>query len=177
MAANCRTALAALPAVDGDRIGIVGHSYGGKWAMFAACFNQKFACGVWSDPGIVFDEKRANVNYWEPWYLGFVPNQNRKPGLLTVENPRTGAYKTLVEEKHDLTEVLALMAPRPFLVSGGSEDTAERWQPLNRVREVYRLLGRTQAVGMTLRPKHDPTEESNEQLYGFFECFLKPKKG
>ena len=26
-----------------------------------------------SDPGIVFDEKRANVNYWEPWYLGFDP--------------------------------------------------------------------------------------------------------
>jgi dienelactone hydrolase len=175
VAANCRNALAALPNVDGDRVGVVGHSYGGKWAMFAACFNERFACGVWSDPGIVFDEKRSNVNYWEPWYLGFASNQSRKPGLVTAENPRTGAYQTLVENKHDLTEVLALMAPRPFLVSGGSEDTVERWQPLNRVREVYQLRGRTDGVALTLRPKHDPTEESNEQVYGFFECFLKRK--
>jgi hypothetical protein len=173
VAANCRNALAALPGVDPARIGIVGHSYGGKWAMFAACFNENFACGVWSDPGIVFDEIRSNVNYWEPWYLGFDPNQTRKPGLVTTENLRTGAYKTLIAEKHDLTEVLSLMAPRPFLVSGGAEDTPERWRALNRVREVYEVLGRTNAVGMTNRPKHDPTKESNEQVYAFFECFLK----
>ena len=26
------------------RIGIVGHSYGGKWALFASCLYDKFAC-------------------------------------------------------------------------------------------------------------------------------------
>ena len=61
-----------------DRPALVGHSYGGKWAMFASCLYEKFACGVWSDPGIVFDEARSNVNYWEPWYLGFDP-QRRRP--------------------------------------------------------------------------------------------------
>jgi hypothetical protein len=173
VAANCANALASLPQVDKTRIGVVGHSYGGKWAMFAACFYEKFACGVWSDPGIVFDEARSNVNYWEPWYLGFDPAVTRKPGVVTPENPRTGPYKKLMEEGHDLTEVLALMAPRPFLVSGGSEDTAERWPALNRVREVYALLGRSNAVALTTRPKHDPTPESNEAIYNFFECFLK----
>jgi hypothetical protein len=173
VSANCANALAHLPSVDKSRIGIAGHSYGGKWAMFAACFNEKFACGVWSDPGIVFDEKRSNVNYWEPWYLGFDPAITRKPGMLTPQNPRTGPYARLIQEKHDLIEVMALMAPRPFLVSGGSEDTPERWQPLNRVREVYDLLGRSNVVAMTNRPKHGPTEESNEQIYSFFECFLK----
>ena len=63
VAANCHIALASLPQVDSKRIGIMGHSYGGKWAMFAACLYDKFACSVWSDPGIVFDEKRPNVNY------------------------------------------------------------------------------------------------------------------
>ena len=57
------------------RIGVLGHSYGGKWAMFASCLFEKFACGVWSDPGIVFDESRPNVNYWEPWYLGWEPGR------------------------------------------------------------------------------------------------------
>ena len=30
---------------------------------------------------------------------------------------------------------------------------------------------------MTNRPRHDPTEESNEQLYRFLESVLKPGKG
>jgi dienelactone hydrolase len=53
-AANAHTVLAQRPDVDPARIGIVGHSFGGKWAMFASCLYEKFACAVWSDPGIVF---------------------------------------------------------------------------------------------------------------------------
>ena len=70
VAANCHTALANMPNVDPRRIGVTGHSYGGKWAMFASCLYERFACAAWSDPGIVFDETRPNINYWEPWYLG-----------------------------------------------------------------------------------------------------------
>jgi len=173
VSANCASALAALSEVDPKRIGIVGHSYGGKWAMFSMALSDKFACGVWSDPGIVFDETRPNVNYWEPWYLGKDPKNTRKPGVPTPDNPRTGAYKTLFETGHDLHEVLALIAPRPFMTSGGSEDQLERWKALNRVLEVYDLLGKTNRVAFTRRAHHDPTFESNEQIYSFFEQFLK----
>ena len=174
IAANAYNALASLPQVDPSRIAVVGHSYGGKWAMFAACFHDKFAAGVWSDPGIVFDETRPNINYWEPWYLGLDPKMNpqRKPGLPTAESPRTGAYKRIFESGGDLHEVQALMAPRPFLVSGGAEDPPARWQALNRINEVYHLLGGSNRVAMSNRPKHDPTEESNEQLYQFLVHFL-----
>ena len=174
VAANCRNALASLPEVDPKRIGIVGHSYGGKWAMFAACLDEKFACGAWSDPGIAFDESRPNVNYWEPWYLGRDAELQRRPGLPTDENPRTGAYKVLIEKGCDLHELQALMAPRPFLVSGGSEDPPSRWRPLNHVVAVNKLLGHTNRVAMTNRDGHTPTPESNEQIYSFFEHFLKP---
>ena len=156
---------------------VVGHSYGGKWAMFAACLDDRFACGVWSDPGIVFDESRPNVNYWEPWYLGQDAELQRKSGVPTKENPVTGAYKLLVESGHDLHELQALMAPRPFLVSGGSEDPPSRWQALNHAVAVNRLLGQTNRVAMTNRQGHTPTPESNEQIYRFFEYFLKPDKG
>ena len=176
VAAHCCNALAAMPEVDPERIGIVGHSYGGKWAMFAACLYGGFACGVWSDPGIVFDETRPNVNYWEPWYLGAERAHERKPGVPTPENPRTGAYKELFEQGHDLHELLALMAPRPFLVSGGSEDPPSRWQALNHIVAVNRLLGATNRVAMTSRPGHTPTPESNEQIYLFFEHFLQAKR-
>ena len=56
-AANCHSLLAQHKQVDPQRIGIVGHSYGGKWAMFASCLYEPFACAAWSDGGIVFDEK------------------------------------------------------------------------------------------------------------------------
>ena len=55
-AANAWEVLAKVQDVDSTRIGITGHSYGGKWAMFASCLYEKFGCAAWGDPGIVFDE-------------------------------------------------------------------------------------------------------------------------
>ena len=175
VASTCRRALAGRTDVDGKRIGIVGHSYGGKWAMFASCLDEGFAATAWSDPGIVFDEKRSNVNYWEPWYLGFEPGVQRKRGVPTEANPRTGPYKQMMEKGMDLHELHALMAPRPFLVSGGAEDPPARWIPLNHTVAVNKLLGYEHRVGMTNREGHSPTEESNEQVYLFFEWALKPR--
>lgn len=172
IAANCHTALSRMPEVDPARIGIVGHSYGGKWAMFASSLYDKFACAAWSDPGIVFDETRTSINYQEPWYLGYDPTITRSPGLVSAKSPRTGVYKTMIERGHDLHELHALMAPRPFLVSGGAEDGAKRWKSLHHAIEVNRLLGFDDRVGMTNRPTHDPTVESNEAIYRFFEHFL-----
>jgi dienelactone hydrolase len=172
--ANIHRALANLPEVDGERIGIVGHSFGGKWAMFSSCLYEKFACAVWSDGGIVFDEDRGNVNYWEPWYLGYDPETKRAPGIPSAKNPRTGAYAKMIEGGFDLHELHALMAPRPFLVSGGSEDFPARWTALNHAVAVNRLLAVENRVAMTNRPDHTPTSESNEQLFEFFEHFLEP---
>ncbi len=171
-AANAYYVLAGREEVDPRRVGIVGHSYGGKWAMFASCLYDKFACAAWSDGGIVFDERRGNVNYWEPWYLGYEGPEFRPSGIPSADRPRTGAYKRMIAEGYDLHELHALMAPRPFLVSGGSEDPPQRWQALNHTVAVNRLLGYTNRVAMTNRPGHSPTPESNEQMYLFFAWFL-----
>ena len=172
-AANSWHVLANHPQVDSTRIGIVGHSFGGKWAMFASCLFDKFACAAWSDPGIVFDT-RSSVNYWEPWYLGYHPQPWRKRGLVTDANPARGLYPRLIAKKRDLHELHVLMAPRPFLVSGGSEDGPHRWKALNHSIAVNRLLGHNNRVAMTNRPDHSPNSESNEQIYLFFEMWLKP---
>ena len=173
-AANAWFLVSNLPEVDPERIGITGHSYGGKWAMFASCLFDKFACAVWSDPGIVFDESRPNVNYWEPWYLGYYPppwsNTWRETGMVSDGK---GLYPKLMAEGYDLQELHALMAPRPFLVSGGSEDTPKRWVPLNNSIAVNKLLGFENRVAMTNRPDHSPDENSTEQMYLFFEFFLR----
>jgi hypothetical protein len=175
MAANLYNLLADMPQVDARRIGVMGHSYGGKWALFASCLFDRFACGVWSDPGVVFDESRPSVNYWEPWYLGWQPGPSRKRGVITPGNPRTGPYRELVASGHDLHELHALMAPRPFLVSGGAEDRPDRWRALNHAVAVNRLLGFEHRVAMTNRETHAPTPGSNEQIYQFLEQVLKPR--
>ncbi len=171
-AANAWHVLASRPEVDASRIGIVGHSFGGKWAMFASCLCDKFACAAWSDPGIVFDDTRSNINYWEPWYLGYHPKPWRPRGLITPDNPARGLYPQLRAAGRDLHELHALMAPRPFLVSGGAEDPVERWEALNHSREINRLLGYSNRVLMTNRPEHSPNEHSNAVIYAFFEHFL-----
>ncbi len=167
VAANAANALAALPMVDSQRIGVVGHSHGGKWALFAACLYDRFAAVAVSDPGIVFDEGRPNVNYWDQWYLGYEPGKERPRGGPRAGVARTGAYRRLVEQGRDLHELHALLAPRPLLVSGGSEDPPERWRALNHLVAVNCLLGRKRRVAMTNRPDHAPTAESNAQLYAF----------
>ena len=172
-AANAWHVLAARPEVDPARIGVTGHSYGGKWSMFASCLFEKFACAAWSDPGIVFDT-RPSVNYWEPWYLGYHPKPWRERGVPSESNPARGLYPELLKQGRDLHELHALMAPRPFLVSGGSEDSPGRWKALNHSIAVNRLLGLENRVAMHNRPDHTPNPESNEVIYGFFEHFLKP---
>ena len=185
-AANAHTFLSQRPEVYPDRIGIVGHSFGGKWSLFASCLYDKFACATWSDAGVVFDERdrrkenpSGSVNYWDPWYLGFDlgtlnnpdgPQRFRK--LPSEGQPRTGSYKELVENGHDLIELHALMAPRPLLVSGGTADMPERWPALNHLISVNRILGYDNRVAMTHRDTHAPNEKSNEQIYAFFQWWL-----
>jgi hypothetical protein len=174
VAANAHTLLAQRRDVDPTRIGIVGHSYGGKWALFAGALDDRFAAIAVSDPGIVFDEARPNVNYWEPWYLGYVPGREFRPrGVLSERFPRVGAYRQLVEAGRNLHELHALIAPRPFFVAGGSEDQAERWKALNHAVAVNALLGLTERVGMANRPTHAITPEASEQIALFFLHFLR----
>jgi hypothetical protein len=173
VAANCLSALAQLPEVIADRIGIIGLSYGGKWSMFASCLDERFACAVWSDPGIVFNEKDSNVNYWEPWYLGFDPKEKRKAGVPSEKNPRTGLYKELIDSGEDLVDLHALMAPRPVLVGGGVQDPPKNWQALNHLVAVNEVLGHKDRAFLTARKTHIPTPEALALECDFLEYFLK----
>ena len=173
VAANCHTALAQMPEVDPQRIGIIGLSYGGKWSMFASCLHDKFACAVWSDPGIVFNEKNSNVNYWEPWYLGYDPAEQRKPGVPSDANPRTGLYKELIDEGRRPGR-----SARPDGPAAGAG--------LRRHRRPAAQLAGAQSPGRRQRParpqkprRHDrpqghiPTAEALELELAFLEYWLK----
>lgn len=121
----------------------------------------------------MFDEtKGPAINYWEPWYLGYYPPPWTNAWSKTGANSK-GAYPELRKRGYDLHELHALMAPRPFLVSGGSSDPVERWIPLYHSIIVNKLLGFKNRVAMTNRPLYDPNPESNEVIYNFFDWALK----
>ncbi len=186
--ANCANALAHMPEVDPNRIGIAGHAYGGKWALFSSCLYDRFACAVWSEAGIVFDERRSGADYWNPWYLGAPLTPQRALRRREEEEwVRAGAYRTLWNRRMNLTDLHALMAPRPFLVSAGSNrrpswaansaDDETRWTALNHSIAVNHLLGYEHRVAMTNRPGHEPTTQSNEQIIAFLQRFLGLESG
>ena len=64
----------------------------------------------------------------------------------------------------------ALMAPRPFLVPGGSEDVPWHWRALTHMRALYEMPGFPNRVAMTIRDGHGPTPQAMEQMCAAFDA-------
>ena len=123
--------------VDAKRIGFMGFSLGAKAAVYVAAFAPEIAATVALDPHIAIN---GSTNWYSPWYLDWTP---RVLGLLNPNRARPGF-------EHDHHELLALAAPKPFLLiggagdredTGGDSDDRQSWGYVNRARDVYRLLG------------------------------------
>jgi dienelactone hydrolase len=116
--------LESLPNVDRKRIGCFGHSLGGKEVLYAMAFDERYRAGVSSEGGIGLKFS----NWSAPWYLG---PRIKQPGF-NLENH----------------EVLALTAPRAFLlVAGDSADDDRSWAFIQAARPVYDLLGAPGNIG------------------------------
>jgi len=134
--------LLSLPGVDPDRVLIIGHSLGGKMATYNGYLDERIKATIASDLGIGY----TFTNWQDPWYLG------RKFG----EGMNGLAHHHL----------LALHAPRPYLLVAGLYDGPASWQYLNAAREVYALYGKGQNIGcFDHATGHQPTEESMVAAY------------
>ena len=117
--------LLTLPAVRRDAIGAIGHSLGAKEVTYLMAFDRRIACGVSSEGGVAFEF----TNYHDPWYLG--------PAV------REAGCDCRAEE------VVALIAPRPWLLIGGGSADGEKSRPyVDAALPVYRLLGARDACGL-----------------------------
>lgn len=105
--------LETLPGVDRNRIGMIGHSLGGKMTMYAAAMDPRIQASVVSDPGVPL----ASTNYGDYWYLG------EKLKALPAGS--------------DHHELIGLIAPRSFLVIAGQTDSESTWGYLEATRGLY----------------------------------------
>jgi hypothetical protein len=145
--------LRSLPQVDGKRIGFIGFSLSAKTAVYVAAFNPDIKATVSVDPHIAIN---GGTNWYAPWYLDW---QRKFDDIRTPDYPvpdLRGTPQSLLNSdvkrpgfERDHHELLALAAPRAFLLIGGSQsedaggdsDDLQSWGYFNRAKDVYTLLG------------------------------------
>jgi hypothetical protein len=109
--------------VDRERIGTMGHSLGGKEALYLGAFDDRVKVIVSNEGGIGIDFS----NWDDPWYLG----------------------NDIHNFNHAHHELLALCAPRPFLLIGGNFADGDRSIPyIDAVKPVYKLYGKPQNIDL-----------------------------
>ncbi|MEF3307072.1 alpha/beta hydrolase family protein [Paenibacillus sp. GYB003] len=80
------------PRVDNERIGIVGHSLGGKMALYTGCLDNRIKAILCSDFGMDWDR----TNWSEPWYWGEKLDKLKAAHMDHAELLRIGGLKPFV---------------------------------------------------------------------------------
>ncbi|MCX7419608.1 MAG: dienelactone hydrolase family protein [Planctomycetia bacterium] len=147
--------LASLPDVDVNRIGAVGHSLGAKEALYLAAFDERIKAAVASEGGTAF----RSTNWDAPWYLG---------PAIRDENFSLNHH-----------QLLALMAPRPFLILGGESgsgaaDGDRSWPLLDAAIPAWKLYGDPTRLGLLNHHQgHSIPEQVFERTAEWLETYLR----
>ncbi len=146
--------LVSLPEVDSDRIGAIGHSLGAKEALYLAAFDERVRAAVASEGGLSF----RSTNWHASWYLG-----------EAIRDP---------EFSLNHHQLLALIAPRPFLVLGGESgpgaaDGDRSWPLITAAMPVWRLYGEPVRLGLLNHHEgHTVSAQSFERMAEWLEIYL-----
>ena len=142
--------LAADARVDAARIGIIGHSLGGKMAFYAGCLDPRVKAIVTSDWGIDWDR----TNWSDPWYWGAA---------------RVDAMKAAGRTHADL---LACAGGKPFMLIAGKYDTAASARAILDKVPAYRAHPE-RCVVLDHASGHRPPPDALEAGYRFLDKHLK----
>lgn len=166
--------LAMLPEVDVNRIAAIGHSLGGHGAYFLAAYDQRVGVAV-SNSGCAPFRYNSKVEAWarDHFYIYFKP---MRAALLRGELPPI-----------DMHEIMALIAPRPFLdlsalndLIAGDEPRLAGWTyrqrvlMLMKVMDAYELEGAAQNFAFYSHGQgHAAPHEVRQLMYGWLDKHLK----
>jgi dienelactone hydrolase len=172
--------LRSLKQVDANRMGFIGFSLGAKAAVYVAAFAPEIKATVALDPHIAVN---GGTNWYAPWYLDWL---RPFPGIPTKEHTVLSMLNTDPKRpgfEHDHHELMALTAPRAFLLMGGSQsedrggdsDDLQSWGYYNRAKEVYQLLGIPERIDfVSTGDGHKPNGPNIDPAWkAFFERWLK----
>ena len=154
--------LTSLPEVDPERIGCIGHSLGGHNTLFTAAF----------DPRIRVMVSNCGFTAFGSYYGGDLTGWSSKTYMPRI--PSYGGWRNMPFDFH---EVVAALAPRPFLAIAPISDSNFEVKGVREVMEsaggVYRLLGAGEKLAL-LTPDcgHDFPPEAREKAYGWFDRWL-----
>ncbi len=159
--------LQSLGRVDPDRIGAIGHSLGGHGTIFLAAYDERVKAAACNCGGSFF-RHNPRVEAWarDHWYVYFRP---MREGLLDGRLPDI-----------DFHEIIALIAPRPFLDLSGLNDgipTTQRQRILMnmRIMDVYELEEAPQNFAFFVHGSgHSVRHESRQLIYAWLDTHLKP---
>jgi dienelactone hydrolase len=155
-ASRCVDFLETLPIVDKERIGCCGFSLGAKEVLYAMAFEPRYKVGVFNEGGIGL----RMSNWTDSWYL-------------------TEKIKRRIPEMEH-HQLLALIAPRPFLILGGdAADGDASWPFIEAVLPVYRLLEASDRIGLfNHKGKHSFPSQARKLAYAWLDSWLgfKPEK-
>lgn len=146
--------LQSVPEVDPKQLGAVGHSLGAKEALYLAAFDERIRTAVSSEGGV-----GTRLSNWEaPWYLG---EAIRAPNFT-----------------HEHHELLALAAPRAFLLIGGdSADGVQSWPFIEAALPVYRLYANSPRLGLyNHKQGHEVPPESERRIEEWLLAYLSGDK-
>jgi len=133
------------PRVDSNRIGIAGHSLGGKMALYTGCLDARIKAILGSDFGIEWDR----TNWSDLWYWGDKVDELKAAGMDHAELLRIGGLK-------------------PFILIAGQYDNEDALDVIKRAgySDPSQYLFINHATG------HRPPMEVLERCYDFFAtCF------
>jgi dienelactone hydrolase len=175
--------LRSLPGVDGARIGFMGFSLSAKTAVYVAAFAPEIAATVAVDPHIAVN---GGTNWYAPWYMDWL---RPRPDIATPERTVLSLLnpdRSRPGFEHDHHEVMALAAPRPFMLiggradsedSGGDSDDRQSAGYYQRAKEVYTLLGVPERLRFVLTANGHKANgpEADAEWRAFLDRWLKPK--
>ncbi len=140
--------------VDPQRIGMIGHSLGAAETWFSMALEPRIAvgaasCGTTTYAAVLAAERYHNYGFYVPGILKW----------------------------GDISEVVSMIAPRPFLLLAGGQDAGF---PVSGAREVaaraamlYRRLAKGEALELFVSPKaHEFTDEMRKRAYNWFDRWL-----
>ena len=156
--------LQALPEVDPERIGCVGHSLGGHNAIFLGVFDDRVqvtvsSCGFTSFPKY----KGGDLSGWS--HRGYMPRIAEVFGGDPSRMP------------FDFTEVIGALAPRAFFTNSplgdANFDVSGVRDCIRAAEQIYDEMGvRDRLVAVHPDAGHDFPPEVREQAYAFIDSQL-----